>query len=162
MVLTKMETGQVSQIQCAQEGCGKNLNDLDIKALGLRESIVKEYEEYSLHAAIEQMDDIGWCPLPGCKSIANIEKAENVGRCQHCEFLFCLDCRQGQHPFKRCPKNRVDLQDRFADDIKQINLQNKEYALKLSQLFIKYCTKPCPNPKCHAPITKEPTGCTHI
>ena len=122
----------------------------------------KEYEEYSLHAAIAQMEDIGWCPMPGCKSIANIERAENVGRCQHCEFLFCLDCRQGAHPYKRCSKNRIDLNELYQSEIKEIEQSNKENALKLTQLYLKYCTKPCPNPKCHVPITKDLSGCTHI
>lgn len=81
MVLTNMESGKVQEIKCSQDGCGKNLNDLDIKALGLSAEIVSEYEKFSLHSAIEQMDDIGWCPLPGCTSIANIERAENTGRC---------------------------------------------------------------------------------
>ena len=27
---------------------------------------------------------------------------------------------------------------------------------------MKHCTKPCPNPKCGVPITKLPSGCTHV
>jgi len=49
--------------------------------MGLSEEIVKEYEKFSLHFAIAQMDDLGWCPLEGCTSIANLERSENTGRC---------------------------------------------------------------------------------
>lgn len=89
------------------------LNDHDIKRMGLSDELVKKYEKFSLEHAISQMPDIGWCPIPGCKSLANIEKSENKGRCQHCEFLFCLDCKNGTHPFKRCQITRVDLDDSF-------------------------------------------------
>lgn len=49
--------------------------------MGLSSELVKQYEKFSLLAAIAQMDDIGWCPLAGCNSLANLEKAENTGRC---------------------------------------------------------------------------------
>jgi len=32
----------------------------------------------------------------------------------------------------------------------------------LNKLFIKHCTKACPNPKCNVPITKLESGCGHI
>ena len=35
MVITKINEGKVGQIICAAEGCGKNLNDMDIKNIGL-------------------------------------------------------------------------------------------------------------------------------
>jgi hypothetical protein len=108
------------------------------------------------------MEDMGWCPLPGCTSVANHDKDDNTGRCQHCEFLFCLDCKKSAHPFKRCFLNRVDINPKHAGDIKEINSRNLEYAQQLSQIFIKYCTKPCPNPKCRVPISKDYAGCTHL
>lgn len=99
--------GSVTQLKCP--GCAKPLNDLDVKQMGLAKETVALYEKQSLHNAIAQMEDLGWCPLPGCSSLANIERSENTGRCQHCEFLFCLDCKQGTHPFKRCALHRIDL-----------------------------------------------------
>merc|ERR1711966_398257 len=75
----------------------------------LDQSLIDKYEQFSVNNAIAQMDDMGWCPMKGCGSLANIEKAENSGKCQHCEFYFCLDCKNKVHPFKRCDLNRVDL-----------------------------------------------------
>lgn len=93
--------------------------------MGLSSELVKQYEKFSLLAAIAQMDDIGWCPLAGCNSLANLEKAENTGRCQHCEFLFCLDCKGSAHPFKRCQITRVDLDETMRSEIEEINRSNK-------------------------------------
>lgn len=86
------------------------LNDRDIKNLGLSAELLEKYEKLSLDNAIAQMDDMGWCPLPSCKQIANIDKAANHGKCSFCDFVFCLDCHERVHPFKRCLINRVDLQ----------------------------------------------------
>lgn len=106
--------GSVNQLKCPT--CSKPLNDLDVKRMGLSSETVALYEKQTLHNAIASMGDLGWCPLPGCNSLANLERSENTGRCQHCEFLFCLDCKQGTHPFKRCLVHRLDLNvDKMPD-----------------------------------------------
>ena len=81
LVDLKIKNGGVSQITCVEDKCRKSLNDHDIKRMGLSDELVKKYEKFSLEHAISQMDDIGWCPMPGCNSLANLEKSENTGRC---------------------------------------------------------------------------------
>jgi hypothetical protein len=98
-----------------------------------------------LHNAIAQMEDLGWCPIVGCGSIANVERSENQGRCQHCEFLFCLGCKSSAHPFKRCLLNRIDLNQDCKEEIEKIMQTNADLETKLNVIFFKYCTKPCPN-----------------
>jgi hypothetical protein len=55
------------------------------------------------------MDDMGWCPIVGCGALSNLDKEENSGRCQHCDFYFCIDCKSKVHPYKRCGINRLDF-----------------------------------------------------
>lgn len=159
MVGIKIESNS-NQIICPQAGCGIPLNDLDIGSLRLGQQMLDKYEKISLNQAIAQMEDMGWCPMPGCKSVANIEKAENIGRCQHCEFAFCLDCKERVHPFKRCPINRLDLLEEFKDSLAEINDKNREAEKYLNELFFKYCTKRCPNNKCGIIFQKVESGCT--
>lgn len=85
-----IKAGQVEKIKCPESTCQKPLNDLDVKNLGLDQEYVEKYEQYSLNNAIAQMDDLGWCPLAGCGSLATLERDQNMGRCQHCDFTFCL------------------------------------------------------------------------
>lgn len=92
------------------------LNDLDIRNMSLNKELLEKYESLSLSHAIEQMDDLGWCPLPGCGSLANIDKESNQGKCQHCDFTFCLDCKERYHPFKRCLIHRIDLLGLISED----------------------------------------------
>ena len=77
--------------------------------------------------------------MKGCGSLANIEKAENSGKCQHCEFYYCLDCKNRCHPFKRCDLNRVDLLMQATTDLKFLETQegNAKAAEALMNLFIK-------------------------
>ena len=77
----------------------------------------EKYEQLSLTNAIAEMDDVGWCPISGCGSIANIDRDDNTGKCQHCEFHFCLDCKEHVHPFKRCKIHRLDIQTKFKNVI---------------------------------------------
>ena len=121
---------------------------------------MEKYQEQSLKNAIENMDDMCWCPIPTCGSIAIVEPGENVGKCQHCEHTFCIDCKKQQHPGKRCAIHRLDLQEEFRDLIKDITEKNTLYENRLNDIYFKYCTKPCPNKKCGVPIALISQGCS--
>jgi hypothetical protein len=146
MVTLSFKNGQIGNICCAEASCKKQLNDIDIKNIGLDEEYVEKYEKFSLHNAIAQMDDLGWCPLPGCGSLATIERDQNLGKCQHCDFTFCLACRERYHPFKRCLINRLDLFQELvsAQQIEDIEARNKKSETLLNTLYLKHCAKPCP------------------
>ena len=164
MVITKIKDGQISQLTCAEASCRKPLNDRDIKNLGLPADLAKKYEELSLTNAIAQMDDMGWCPLPQCAQLANVDKTTNSGKCSFCDFIFCLDCKDRVHPFRRCLIHRIDLKDQFMnnEEIKLILNRNQRAEEILNKLYMKHCTKSCPNPKCGVPITKIESGCSQI
>lgn len=122
------------------------LNDLDIQSIGLEKSLIEKYEQFSLNNAIAQMGDLGWCPLAGCGSLATIEKDKNFGKCQHCDYMFCLDCRERYHPYKRCLVNRLDLYDLITkEDKESLDNSNKIAEAALNELFFRLCTKYCPN-----------------
>ena len=89
------------------------------------------------------MDDLGWCPLNGCGSLATIEREQNQGKCQHCDFTFCLECKQRYHPFKRCLINRLDLNEMLVEAqlIEDIHERNKKAEDILNTIFLKYCAK---------------------
>lgn len=109
------------------------------------------------------MDDLGWCPLAGCGSLATIEKEYNFGKCQHCDFMFCLDCRERHHPYKRCLVNRLDLFELISEAQQdEINHKNKRAEEALNALFFRYCAKYCPNLKCGIRVQKEKSGCTKM
>mmetsp|Transcript_10662 Transcript_10662/g.17919 ORF Transcript_10662/g.17919 Transcript_10662/m.17919 type:complete len:310 (-) Transcript_10662:395-1324(-) len=162
MVVAKIEEGNISQLTCPEASCRRPFNDMDIKNLGLGEALFKKYEKLSLDNAIAKMDDMGWCPLPSCAQISDVDKSANQGKCTFCDFVYCLDCKERVHPFKRCLINRLDLKEEFLQrqDIREISEQNQRSEEILNKLFMKHCTKSCPNPKCGVPITKVESGCT--
>ena len=67
MVEQKLKDGQIAKLICADKTCKKPLNDRDIKNLKLDKELEKKYEKLSVENAIEQMSDMGWCPLTTCK-----------------------------------------------------------------------------------------------
>lgn len=125
-VIYKINNGQVSQIFCPDAGCRKNLNDLDIQSLNLDRTLLEKYEQFSLSNAIAQMDDLGYCPIVGCGSLgslATIERDKGFGKCQFCDFMFCLECKERYHPYKRCMVYRLDLFD-MIDATDKVDIQN--------------------------------------
>lgn len=115
MVKTKIGEGNIASLKCPHKDCGKAFSDNDIKNLNLGGDLQRKYEKLSLDNAIANMDDMGWCPVPGCGQLANIEKQENYGKCTFCDFRFCLDCKERHHPMRRCPINRLDLMSDLQD-----------------------------------------------
>jgi hypothetical protein len=63
--------------------------------------------------------------------------------------MFCLDCRERYHPYKRCLINRLDLRDLITkQDKEELNHNNKIAEAALNELFFRLCAKYCPNLKC--------------
>lgn len=98
MVTEKIKEGNIASLKCPKADCGKCFSDNDVKNLNLELDLQKKYEKLSLENAIANMDDLGWCPLPGCGQLANVDKKLNYGQCTFCDFRFCLDCKERYHP----------------------------------------------------------------
>ena len=81
MVTSKISAGKIGEIVCPNQDCKRNLNHLDMTNLGLSKQMLEKYEEFSLNAAIMDMDDLGWCPLETCGAVANLERDQGFGRC---------------------------------------------------------------------------------
>jgi len=48
MIVTKINSGEIGHIQCADSGCRRSLNDLDIKKVGLSRAMLEKYEHFSV------------------------------------------------------------------------------------------------------------------
>ena len=54
------------------------------------------------------------------------------------------------------------LNESAKEKVDQILKKNDNSAEILNKLFLKHCTKSCPNPKCGVPIIKIESGCSQI
>ncbi|KAF7233377.1 hypothetical protein EG68_11830 [Paragonimus skrjabini miyazakii] len=104
------------------------------------------YEALLLRQALNRMQDIAYCPRPGCKNNPVIVDDKELGRCVVCEMSFCPRCHQISHGMRKCPL-RSDESDEEEEN---------EYA---SSQYIKKNTKRCP--KCDAKIEKN-EGCNKM
>jgi len=48
MIVTKINSGEIGHILCAEAGCRRSLNDLDIKKVGLSRAMLDKYEHFSV------------------------------------------------------------------------------------------------------------------
>jgi len=158
MVKVKISGNDILSICCAEQNCGVQLTNLDIGNLALGKEVYDKWENLSFRNAIDEMDDMGWCPIPNCATLAHIYKDKNYGQCQHCEFVFCLDCKQKNHPFKRCWINRLDTEDMLDEaELEGVEIRNQRAQEILNNLYFKHCCKQCP--KCGLRIQKVRGGC---
>lgn len=142
MVNTNIALSDIYSIKCAEKDCQIQLTNLDINNLGLGNETLEKWDELSLRLAVQEMDDMGWCPAPACGALAHIDADKNQGQCTHCDFIFCLECEKRNHPFKRCWKNRIDYLEMLSEAERDgIEARNKRAEEILNELFFKYCSK---------------------
>jgi hypothetical protein len=48
MVTLEIKNGSIGKICCADASCKKQLNDIDIKNMGLDQELVEKYDQFSL------------------------------------------------------------------------------------------------------------------
>jgi len=48
MVTFEIKNGSIGKICCSDASCKKELNDIDIKNMGLDQELVEKYDQYSL------------------------------------------------------------------------------------------------------------------
>jgi len=58
--------------------------------------------------------------------------------------------------------NRVDLLVEYAGMMAEITERNKLMENRLNEIYMKQCTKPCPNAKCGVRIALISGGCSQV
>ena len=97
----EIEMGKCPLI-CPAEKCKKELTDNDLGNLLDRE-LRDKYQKFVLNFALEQQEDISWCPNVQCNYAFVIgDKGEGIFRCPQCSLQFCFDCRAPYHRGQSC------------------------------------------------------------
>jgi len=93
--------GEIGKLVCPfYKSCETLITETNLRDIGVKEEIIEKVTIFSINQAIERMEDFGWCPISECAAPAEIDKVKNFGRCTHCNFTFCLTCREKAHFFK--------------------------------------------------------------
>ena len=146
-----IERGEVGRLVCPHAaGCTTPISEADLRALGVAEATIEKAAAFALNQALERMDDFGWCPLSACAGPADIDRVKNFGRCTHCNFTFCLTCREKAHFFRQCPALKIRQEHITAlsesaalDDFKRS--QANQIMERMNVFYIQHCTKSCPS-----------------
>ena len=91
---------------CPDAGCREEIADTDLKELLSRELYVK-YSHFALSQAVDQQNDISWCPTADCK-FAFVYEDDGNGQqsaelhCPLCKTHYCLNCRVAYHEGMSC------------------------------------------------------------
>jgi len=149
MLQLKIKEGQTQNIRCPNPSCNSQIDYTQIKQLlsGNKEIFAK-YEEFNLKQALESMQDLRWCPRPGCGNamIGNEALPMMVCGSESCKFAFCFKCKEEWHADFSC------------EQYQQWKLENSEADKRYAE-WVKLHAKECP--KCHSQIEKN-GGCNHM
>ncbi len=166
--LARVDEGQSVGIECPEPKCRAAPSPSDVCAL-LPPAAFATFEAALLQQGLAQMDDVVWCPRPGCgypaichePTLPEEEGGKPLATCGRCSFAFCAECGRAWHGNTHC----VDLHKLWrtadADGREALRRRYGDYlfAELESSEFIAANTKPCP--KCAA-ATEKNGGCNHM
>jgi len=148
MLKTKINDGRVQEIKCPSPNCETQIDYNQIKQIVRDDNLFARYEEYNLKRALEKIQDLRWCPRPGCSNamIGSSEVPMMVCSNDRCRFTFCFKCKEEWHADVTC------------EQYQQWKIENNESEARYID-WVRNNTKQCP--KCKVQIEKN-GGCNHM
>lgn len=164
-----IKDGNVHGLICPEKGCKSEALQSQISEL-VSPELFARYDELLLNSALDEMEDIVYCPRKTCQYPVTYEREEQMARCAHCSYTFCTLCRMTYHGVERCRlKNSSGLIAEYEAATKERKLfLEKKYGSKTirdmietsySEQWIRGNSKACPH--CSAAIEKS-DGCNKM
>jgi hypothetical protein len=128
-------------------GCPSCSTPIDFNIINslLDNSLQSLYHRLSLRG-LELKDEILFqCPQ-GCKFAEVVSKDSKTSKCTECKIVFCILCKDQEHPNQSCEENRK-LKTFISDPLLKEKFENG---------LLKYC------PWCMAGVEKDPRGCKYM
>ncbi|KAJ1519383.1 hypothetical protein ONE63_004675 [Megalurothrips usitatus] len=165
----QIKEGNVRGLICPEKGCKSEA--LQSQILGLvSPELFSRYDELLLSSALDEMEDIVYCPRKTCQYPVTYEKGETMARCAHCSYTFCTLCRMTYHGVERC---RIKIDSGLVAEYKSASKERKEFLERkygrrtlqemletgYSEQWIRGNSKSCPH--CQAAIEKS-DGCNKM
>ena len=120
---------------------------LDCLLLNDKNDLALKLENRSLnHYALNNTDEVTFCPTPGCSYICFFDKDEFHLKCPLCKKEYCLKCQTEWHQYSTCQEYQAEKKE-------------KENDVKFDEYIKGSNFKQCPN--CKRWIEKT-TGCNHM
>lgn len=66
------------------------------------ESLFQRYDSLLLQTSLDSMDDIFYCPRPGCGEAVIKDESGHLATCSLCRYVFCTLCGKPNHGVFDC------------------------------------------------------------
>ncbi|CAD5111223.1 unnamed protein product [Dimorphilus gyrociliatus] len=166
-----IDEGSVNNLVCPSDKCESEALPQQVKKC-LSEGLFERYERLLLQYAIDQMDNIIFCPRSWCGTPVLFGSNENYEECPKCHYVFCRICKRASHGVNSCtirPEDMQSIRDAYlkANSSEKAALE-REYGQKTikklieemsSNEWLKENSKKCPN--CRTFIQKA-SGCNRM
>ncbi|KAI6658061.1 E3 ubiquitin-protein ligase RNF14 [Oopsacas minuta] len=169
---TKIQEFSISILQCPQGNCNSLINN-QILSQSVNKDLYARYDEFLFKRALEEMEDIVYCPLTICGSPSELQMADkSMAICLVCKYCFCPKCRRVYHGVSPC----VFSKDKFKEIIQEYKQGNsmkkafleRKYGKSVleqmssdieDELWLQKNTKKCPKCKIHI---EKIFGCSKV
>lgn len=95
--------GNVKKLCCPQEKCDSFATQAQVLSV-VGDELFNRYDSLLLKYALNDMNDIVYCPISNCECAVIIEE-NNLCQCPRCNYVFCALCRKNYHGVQTCKKS---------------------------------------------------------
>eukprot|EP01090_Pellita_catalonica_P002670 TRINITY_DN12242_c0_g1_i1.p1 TRINITY_DN12242_c0_g1~~TRINITY_DN12242_c0_g1_i1.p1 ORF type:complete len:237 (-),score=31.49 TRINITY_DN12242_c0_g1_i1:84-731(-) len=143
----KIMESETDKLFCPDPQCKCEISRDEVRHCVSPELFAK-FDEFTLKSALNNMEDLRWCPKAGCGNAMIGDEANPMMVCSNttCRYTFCFKCKEEWHTDATC------------EEYATWKVENSE-AEQRYQEWMKQHAKICP--KCQAPIEKN-GGCNHM
>ena len=145
----KVEEKAVDNIICPCDGCDHEITHNEIRCiLSNDKDLWQRYDQNLFDLTLVQMDDVRYCPKPGCGAAMCGSKDAPMMTCPSCKLQSCFNCKDEYHVGITCEKHQQWKKENGKGDVKFEKWLGKQKDMKAC-------------PKCKVSIQRT-SGCNHM
>ncbi|PIK59267.1 putative E3 ubiquitin-protein ligase RNF14-like [Apostichopus japonicus] len=140
-----IKEGRVLGLCCPETDCESMAIPGQVRDM-VDESLFQRYDSLLLQTSLDSMDDIFYCPRPGCGEAVIKDESGHLATCSLCRYVFCTLCGKPNHGVFDCQqakREKIELMKRMKrEEAERMDRELEEIA---GEAYVLKKSKRCPS-----------------
>ncbi|XP_071847831.1 E3 ubiquitin-protein ligase RNF14-like [Apostichopus japonicus] len=140
-----IKEGRVLGLCCPETDCESMAIPGQVRDM-VDDSLFQRYDSLLLQTSLDSMDDIFYCPRPGCGEAVIKDESGHLATCSLCRYVFCTLCGKPNHGVFDCQqakREKIELMKRMKrEEAERMDRELEEIA---GEAYVLKKSKRCPS-----------------